>query len=91
MGFIIRLKTKCENEEIILRGNDDGTVDFVKEVPSKDTFIIQPYKFFSSIENAIERIFKMRVNNREASTLQELLINVEQEREELRNEFKGLI
>lgn len=90
MGFMIKLKTRDEDNEITLRGNDDGTVDFVKEVNTATGLQLQPYKFFSSIESAVERIFKVRVNNREATTLEQLLKNVKEEREELRKEFAGI-
>lgn len=98
MGFLIKdIKTREGNETIIIRGCSDGTVEFVKEVTQtdKDTgeekLVLVPYKFFSLIDNALDRLFRMRVCNRDAATLQELLANVKEEREAIRKEFEGIL
>lgn len=90
MGFAIKLKTRCEDQEIQLRGNEDGTVDFVKEVVMNGKPTLVPYKYFTSIVTAIDAVFRMRVNNREAGNLEELLKNVKDEREFLKNEMRGV-
>jgi hypothetical protein len=95
MGFRISVKTRNGTEEVIMSGNDDGTVEFVKELTVKvaDTdqtkITYAPYKYFMNIDSAIDRIFRMRCNNRDADTLQELLKNVKEERELLQKEFSG--
>lgn len=90
MGFLIKLKTRCEDQEVMLRGNDDGSVDFVKTVEMSGKPTLVPYKYYTSILTAIDAIFRLRVNNREASTLEELLKNVKEEREFLNNEMRGV-
>lgn len=96
MGFVARMKTRNGTEEIIIRGNEDGTVDFVKELnvtdkeTGKEKLILNPYKYFITIDSALERIFRMRCNNRDAETIQEILANVKEERELLRKEFEGI-
>lgn len=95
MGFEIRIKTS-EEGEVILRGNNDGTIDFCKEVQGKDpktkkpVTLVQPYKYFVNIAEALNRVFQMRVNARNVETLKELLEAVEEEREELRKLFAGI-
>lgn len=90
MPFLIKLKTRCEDQEVQLRGNEDGSVDFVKEVVMNGKPTLVPYKYHTSIITAIDAVFRMRVNNREASTLEELLKNVKDEREFLKNEMRGV-
>lgn len=96
MGFVVRMKTRNGTEEIIMRGNEDGTVDFVKEITTTDketnkkSIVLNPYKYFVNIDSALDRIFRMRCNNRDAETVQELLANVKEERGLLRKEFEGI-
>lgn len=90
MPFLIKLKTRCEDQEVQLRGNENGSVDFVKEVEMNGKPTLVPYKYYTSIVTAIDAVFRMRVNNREASTLEELLKNVKDEREFLKNEMRGV-
>lgn len=94
MGFQIRCKTRNGEQEVIMRGNDDGGVDFVREIEltDKDTgktkINLASYKYFSNIGSALNRLFEMRIANRDASTLQELLANVKEERELMQKEFE---
>ena len=95
MGFEIRMKTRDGDGEVILRGNNDGSVDFCREADGLDSEknpikVMQPFKFYSTLDMAINRLFKMRICNRDASTLQELLANVKEERELLAKEFEGI-
>ncbi len=89
MGFLIEVSTG-EDGRLWLRSQDDGTVEFCRmtDFKDKETGKIKtmpvPYKFYPSIDSALDRLFRMRVNSRNASTLQELLQNVREEREELR-------
>ena len=98
MGFLIRdIKTRDGEGTVILKGNDDGTVEFCRpsmQVDSKTGETVEVmvgYKFFALLDNALDRLFRMRVCNRDATTLQELLVNVKQERELLQKEFEGII
>lgn len=97
MGFLVKVKTREEQNEIVIRGCEDGSVEFVREITSvdKDTgeesIILAAYKFYSNIDLALDKLFRMRCCNRDASTLQELLVNVKEERELLRKEFEGIL
>ena len=92
MGFLIEVSTG-EEGKLWLRGQDDGGVEFCRMVDIKDPKTGKmkltpiPYKFYPNIDSALDRLFRMRVNSRNATTLQELLQNVQEEREELRREF----
>jgi hypothetical protein len=91
MGFLVKVQIRQGNDGVILRGNEDGSVDFVKEIDSEKGLIYSPYKYFATIESALDRVFRMRCNNRDAETLQELLANVREERELLKKEFEGIL
>jgi hypothetical protein len=100
MGFLIRnIKTRDGEGIVNIRGCDDGCVEFVrismtaeivdKEKTGNEVELILPYKFYNSIESALDKLFRMRVCNRDATTLQELMQNVKEERELLTTEFSS--
>lgn len=96
MGFLIEVSTG-EDGKLWLRGQDDGNVEFCRMVDLKDPKTGKmkptpvPYKFYPTIDSALDKLFRMRVNSRNATTLQELLQNVREEREELRVLFTSEI
>lgn len=98
MAFEFKCKTREGDGEIIIRGTNDGQVEFCREVNVLDPetkkptgeVSLQPFKFFAAIEHAIDKLFRMRVCNRDANSLEELLSNVKEERELLHNEFEGI-
>jgi len=77
---------------VVLRGNEDGTVDLCHWVPirNKEGEMIDtpiPYKYFASIQSALQRVYEMRVCIRDATTLEKLLEHIKEEREWLRKEL----
>lgn len=96
MGFLIRnIKTRDGEKVVNFRGCDDGVVEFVRlsiqtdKETGEEKEVWVGYKFYNSIEAALDKLFRMRVCNRDAETLQELLVNVKEERELLRKEFES--
>ena len=94
MGFLIEgIKTRDGDGSVTIRGCEDGNIEFVKWVVStntrtgEDTSGWAPYKYFASIEMALDKVFRMRVCNRDAKTLEELIVNVKEERASLHEEF----
>lgn len=96
MGFLIEgIKTRDADGVINIRGCDDGTIEYVKWVTSvnsktgEENANWSPYKFYASLEQALDKLFRMRVCNRDAKTLEELIRNVREEREALHEEFQS--
>jgi len=96
MGFLIKnISVRDEEKVIHIRGCNDGYVEFVKPVIQidKDSGVEKEiwvgYAFYTNIEQALDKLFRMRICNRQADTLQELLNNVREEREALHKEFES--
>jgi hypothetical protein len=98
MGFVIKnIRVGGGLDPIHIRGADDGCVEFFKinKVINKDTGeeseIQASYKFYSSLEAALDKVFRMRVCNRDAKSLEELIANVKEERIALHEEFASTL
>lgn len=98
MGFLIEgIKTRDGEGVINIRGCDDGSIEYVKWIVSingktgEETASWNPYKFYANVYQAIDKLFRMRICNRDAKTLEELLKNVKEERELLHKEFEGIL
>ena len=80
----MQIDIKIGTKEFVLQGNDDGTCDLCKWVKTKkegeDITILIPFKFFTSLPSALERVFEMKVCMRDATTLKELMESIHQER-----------
>lgn len=92
MGFEIEVKTGTE-ETVILRGCDDGTVEFCKrgEITDPKTKEKIPgliaFKWFANISQAFDRVARMRIANSSAVTLNELVENIKLIREDIKKEM----
>jgi len=92
MGFQIEVKTGAEGK-VVLRGCEDGTIEFCqwRDVKNKDTGLVvptlTPYKWYTSLEQAFERVFRMRVASADATTIKELVAAVKSIRKEIKEEM----
>ncbi len=78
---------------VTLRGCSDGTVEFCKWVDVKDPLTkevkpaLVPYKFYASIEQAFERVSRMRVASAAATDLKELIHAIRGIRADIKKEM----
>lgn len=92
MGFQIEVKTG-DAGPVTLRGCDDGTVEFCKwgEVIDPKTKVkraaLIAFKYYASIEQAFDKVFRMRVASAEATTLKELVQEIRRIRQDIKTEM----
>lgn len=92
MGFQIEVKTG-DAGPVILRGCADGTIEFCKwaEVTDPKTKIKGPglvaYKWYTSIEHAFERVFRMRAASCDAQNIKDLVAGIKQIRADIKQEM----
>lgn len=96
MGFTIDVKTG-EEGIVTLRGCSDGTTEFCKwsDVKEKDketgeitiTSQLVAYKYFASIEQAFNKIARMRIGSSNATTLNELATEIKNIRKDIQKEL----
>lgn len=92
MGFEIELKTG-EAGNVILRGCGDGTVEMCRWQDTKDpktkqpVTILVPFKYYASIEQAFERVAKMRIGSSTASDIKELIHAIRGIRSDIKKEM----
>jgi hypothetical protein len=97
MAFEIKLHIGVKagtdkKEKITIRGADNGTIEFCKTVMMKDKDgdkvpTLVPFSFYSSLENAFDKILKLRVCRSDATTLEELLEVFNKETRNLKRMF----
>jgi hypothetical protein len=96
MGFAIEVKTG-EQGTVTLRGCSDGTVEMCKWGDKKDagTGVATPtliaFRFYASIEQAFDRVARMRVTSYDADTLKELVEGIRAIRSDIKREMGSLI
>lgn len=95
MGFEIEVKTG-EMGPLWLRGCSDGCVEMckkgiikTKDQPDKEGLIA--FKYYASVEQAFDRVFRMRLASSEAKTLKELIFNIKAIRAEIKQEMGMLL
>ena len=91
MGFQIECKTG-EMGPVTLRGCSDGTVEMcawrdVKQSDGSHLPILTPIKYYASIEQAFDRIARMRIASAEATTLAELVKEIKRIRVDIKEEM----
>jgi hypothetical protein len=95
MGFEIKLNTG-DVGEVWLRGCGDGTVEMckwetLKPLKDQDKSIVReglvPFKYYASIEQAMEKVIRMRVGSSQAATLKELVQTIKAIRSDLHKEL----
>lgn len=93
MGFQIEVSTG-DAGPVVMRGCEDGTIEFCKWQVKKDKETgeetgreLVAYKWYASLEQAWERVFRMRVCSSNAATIKELVQAVKQTRAEIRAEL----
>lgn len=96
MGFTIKVKTG-EEGDVVLRGCSDGTVEFCAwhDVKEKDKetgeITIKPqlvaYKYYASVEQAFNKIARMRIGSATATSLQELTEAIRDIRKDIKREM----
>lgn len=92
MGFQVEVKTG-DAGPVVLRGCADGTVEFCRwaEVIDPKTKIkgpqLVPYKWYASIEQAFERVFRMRVASYDAQNIKDLVAGIREIRAEIKKEM----
>jgi hypothetical protein len=92
MGFQIEISTGMEGT-VIMRGCDDGTVEFCKWSTAKDKDtkesipVLAPFQYYVSLEHAFNQIMKLRICNSKATTLTELLSVIKEIRADIHKEF----
>ena len=92
MAFQIEVQTG-DAGPVILRGCDDGTVEFCKWGETKDPItkeakpVLIAYKFYANIVQAFDRVARMRVASIAASDLKELVEGIKGVREDIKREM----
>lgn len=92
MGFTIEVKTG-DMGPLTLRGCADGTVEMCKwgESTNSETKVKTPaliaFKYYASIEQAFDRVFRMRVASSHAATLKELVADIKRIRVDIKEEM----
>jgi len=80
----MQIELQIGKEPVVLRGNDDGTVDLCHWVDMKHGEVMKPvlipFKYFTSLASALHRVAEMKVCRSDASTLQELAQVFEEEK-----------
>ena len=96
MAFQIEVSTG-EEGKVILRGCADGTVEFCKWIEKKETNKdtgevthtpeLCAYKYYVSIEQAFNKIARMRIGSSNATSLRELTEAIKQIRLDIKQEM----
>jgi len=91
----MQIELKIGQKSVVMRGNDDGTVDLCQWVNYERSGVVVPtlvpYKFFSSLPVCLMRVFEMKVCKSDSTTLKQLSESIEAERVWLHNALKGNI
>lgn len=81
---------------VVLRGCSDGSVEFCKWIEQKDKAtgemkpILVAYKFYANIQQAFDRIARMRIASAQANDLKELVAAIKQIRKDILFEMGAL-
>ena len=95
MAFQIETNTG-DAGPVTLRGCSDGTVEFCKWVEQKDKDtgemkpVMIPYKFYANIQQAFDRIARMRIASAQANDLKELVTAIKAIRLDILKEMGAL-
>jgi len=90
--FEIEVKTG-EFGPVVLRGCTDGTVEMcrwqdTKDVKTKEPItVLQPLKYYASIEQAFERVARMRIGSAVATDIKELVAAIRGIRADIKKEM----
>lgn len=95
MAFQIELQTG-DAGPVILRGCEDGSIEFCKWVEQKDKEtgdmkpVLVPYKFYANVQQAFDRIARMRIASAQAKDLKELVTAIKAIRLDILKEMGAL-
>jgi len=95
MAFQIEVKTG-DAGPVILRGCSDGSVEFCKWVDKKDkdsgkvSAELVAYKFYANVQQAFDRIARMRIASAQANDLKELVTAIKAIRLDILREMGAL-
>lgn len=95
MGFQIEIDTGEAGPQV-LRGSADGTVELCqwREVKDKDTGsikkILVAYKFYASIEQAFNKVARMRIGSAKAKSIKSLITEIKGIRADIKAEMGAI-